>query len=437
MSDTRAYPHDLGAERAILGQSLSDPGVLGDVRSVVKAAHFYDPGHRNLFAMLCAMLDDGTPIDTLTVVDRMKRDGGSFRFGGFEYVVELPDSAPSTTNHKHYAAIVRDKFIARTTLEAVSGLRDQCLADSGNVVELVNGVVSSLNAVLELGTVSAGVSIQDASARLLEQQTAVYRGDRSPGLRFGFPGLDRHLSLYPGDVCVLAARPGVGKTALALHVALGWAEEFKAAGEKQVLIFSLEMPATQLAARLCSATHSIPGEAFRQRSMSHQEFSDFTDATNELSPLPMHIFDAAGMTIQEIRSQAAAAHRKCPVGVVVIDYVQLIRNDEKGLNSVERIGEASEGCLAIAKGLGVPVVLLAQINREGGQRKKLSMSDLKGSGKLEEDAVQIVLMSRPGQNNPDEPPERVIIDLAKNRHGATTEQELYFDMQFSRFEVAR
>ena len=122
---------------------------------------------------------------------------------------------------------------------------------------------------------------------------------------------------------------------------------------------------------------------------------------------------------------------------MVIDYVQLIRNDEKGLNSVERIGEASEGCLAIAKGLGVPVVLLAQINREGGQRKKLSMSDLKGSGKLEEDAVQIVLMSRPGQNNPDEPPERVIIDLAKNRHGATTEQELYFDMQFSRFEVAR
>ena len=437
MSDTRAYPHDLGAERAILGQSLSDPGVLGDVRSVVKAAHFYDPGHRNLFAMLCSMLDDGTPIDTLTVVDRMKRDGGSFRFGGFEYVVELPDTAPTTTNHKHYAAIVRDKFIARTTLEAVSGLRDQCLADSGNVVELVSGVVSSLNAALELGTVAGGMSIENASDGLLDDVAAVYRGEAEPSMRTGFPGLDHFIALKGGDVCVVAARPGTGKTGFALSLALHWANEFKRSGGKQVVIFSLEMPAKQLVARLCSDVGQIPGEAFRQRPMSHDEFDRFTDATNEVRQLPIRIFDKAGMTIQEMRSQVAAAHRKAPVGVVIIDYVQLVRNDEKGLNKVDRIGEASKGTKSIAKDLDVPCVLLAQVNREGGKRKKLQMEDLKGSGEIEEDADEIILMSRPGQRDDSEPQGRVVMEVAKNRHGPTGCSDLHFDMEHSRFEVAR
>ena len=437
MTDARAYPHDLEAERALLGQSMSDPDALGEVRAALKPEHFYRPGHRNLFAMLCGMADDGTPIDTITMIDRMRRDGGEYRYGGVAYVVELVDGVVSTANAGHYARIVRDKYIARTTLEQMAGLRDKCLDDHHNVVESVAAVVDALNGVLELGTVAGGISAQDASDRLIKTITSVYKGEAAPSLRTGFPGLDQYIGLKGSDLCIVAARPGTGKTAFALSLALGWAGEFKLSG-KQVVIFSLEMPAEQLIGRLAADVGSVSGDAFRQRPMSHDEYSDFIDATNEIRALPITIYDRSGMSIQEMRAQVAAANRKTPVGVVIVDYVQLIRNEVAGLTKVDRIGEASKGCKAIAKDLDVPVVLLAQINRAGGAKARPGMDDLKGAGDLEEDADQIILMSRPGEKDKEVKSLGLTdIEVVKNRHGATGLTELHFDMEHSRFEVAR
>ena len=420
MNDTRAYPHDLAAERALLGQVYCDPEAATIAREVVKAAQFYDPGHRKLFGLLCRMVDDGIQIDDVTVCDEINRAGGPLAYGGFERVFTLADETPTTANVRHYSVIVRDKYMQRSTLAMLEGLRAKCHGNPGDITGLVSDVAASLGSLLELGTTSAGVTVQDASDRLMTRQAAVYRGEVAPSMRTGFPDLDRLVSLKGGDVCVLAARPGVGKTGLALSLALYWANEFKlSAAPLHVVFFSLEMPATQLVARLCSDVGQIPGEAFRQRPMSHAEMDRYTDAHNEVRELPLHIFDRSGLTIQEMRAQAMAYHRRHPVGIVLVDYVQLIRNEEKSLSSVERIGEASKGVKEMAKDLGVPVVLLAQVNREGGQRSEVQISDLKGAGSLEEDADQIILMTRPGQSNTDLDQGVVHIKVGKNRHGST------------------
>lgn len=436
MNDLKAYPHDLEAERSLLAQAMASADVLDEVRGRLKAEHFYRPDHRNIFSMLCAMADERVPVDVVTMVDRAGRGAASSRYGGISYIVELDGYHVSTANWAMYARIIRDKYIARVTLDQIEGLRARCLDNTADVVELVGGVVRSLEGVLALGTVAGGVSGQDALDRLLEQQAAVYRGEVSPGMQTGFVDLDRFVSLHGGEVLVCAARPGVGKPAFGLSLCLKWAHDFHKAGDKQVVIFSLEMQAAALMGRLCSDVGNVPGEAMRHRSMSHDEFDRFTDATNELRALPIRIFDKAGMTIQEMRSQAMAAHRAKPVGVVLVDYVQLLRSEEKGLGSVDRIDAASKAVKAMAKDLDCPVVLLAQVNREGSQRKRPQMSDLKGSSAIEEDADQVILMSRPGIMGEDEPDEKTILDIVKHRGGATGSVELHFDLQYSRFEDA-
>jgi len=434
--DTRSWPQDLLAERAILGQAMLDPDVVPEVRGIVDGAHFYRPARSSLFALFCAMLDAGEPVDMVSVIERVSRDPSPF--GGVVYVSELVDSVASTRNYAHYARIVRDKYVLRCVLEQVARLKSRCLGDPGDADALIAGAVAALESARAIGTVRAGVSIADASDGLLDQITDVYYGRAASSLLTGFPALDRVISLHGGDLLVVAARPGTGKTAFALSCARYWAHRYQADGiNKQVLVYSLEMPATQLVGRLVADIGSIPGEAFRQRPMSHTEYQQFMVAHEEVRELPITIFDASGMTIQAIRSQAAAAHRETPVGVVLIDYCQLVRNDDKGLSTVERIGAASKGSKALAKDLGVPVMLLTQISREGAKRAKLTMNDLKGSGEQEEDADQIILMSRPGQTDDEVPEGRVMMDVAKNRHGATGTAELWFDMRFSRFECAR
>ncbi len=431
----REYPKAIEAERALLGGLIVDPGKLDDIADRVSAKDFYVPHHGALYALLLDMRSAGHHIDMVTVPEQAARKEGGEPYGGLAYVIALPDATPSTANLTHYAEVVRRKSGLRRLITATQTFTAEAFAESDEPEVLAE---RATQAILDVGSagkrswMAVGSIVDDEVARierLAEVGTAV------SGVTTGYGELDNKLAgFHPTDLVVLAARPAMGKTALALNLALNVA----LLGGGAVGVFSLEMGRGQLTTRLLSILSGVSANALRTGMLKESDWDPLLVASDTMRGMRVFLDDTPGVTLADVRARARRLLSSHPdVSLIVIDYLQLMQGDDPKANRQQQISDISRGLKILAKDLNVTVLALSQLNRAVEQRadKRPMVSDLRESGAIEQDADVIMFIYRDEIYNPDTPDKGLAeIIVAKQRNGPTGTVKLAFDGAHARFD---
>jgi replicative DNA helicase len=455
-SEGRVPPHDLGAESAVLSAMLLAPDCIDEVREVCDENAFYSDSNRQIFRAVLVLHKEGEPVDLVRVVSRLKADGRLEQVGGSAYIVKITQATPAIANVTTHAKTIQDLGRIR---RSISELNKFSALAYGNLDDPKNGyddrerVQRFFGDVLETLTDIAYErqtnNLRPLSDVMLEVQALVTAATQTPGSVTGVPTcfakLDRMLTgLHEGDVTIVASRPGMGKTAFAISMARKIASKGYA-----VPIFSLEMPAIQLAMRLLSQESGVDLNELRSGRFDQKHWPKITQAMSTLSSLPLYIDDTPGITILDVRGRTRLLQRmilanKCPgctqgkLGVVIIDYLQLLASINRRKNREEEVSQTSQQTKRIAKELGVPLMALSQLNREPEKRKdhRPELSDLRESGSLEQDADNVIFIFRPGYYQPDEPDLSRLAEIivAKQRNGPTGTVKTAFVPETARFE---
>jgi replicative DNA helicase len=409
---------------------LAELGGLG-----LRAWHFYRPAHQQLFGLLLEMERAGEAIDLVTVPNKIARSGRAGDYGGIEYVVELPDHVPSSASVGHYARGVIDDERRRTLIDAVDTVRARALDGREDPNQVADVAIGKLLAGHDGGSHAGWVSVADTLQVVVEDaREAILNPEaRKSGQSTGFRDLDVKLGgLYPGDLIILAGRPAMGKSALAVQIAEHAAES------GPVGVFSLEMPKIDLARRLVCKRAKINVQRLRRNDLTETEFGRLARSVDGLAR-SLWVDDQAALTVGEVAARARRLERaQGPLALLVIDYLQIMGEELGGHSSREReVAHMSKSAKKLAKDLACPVVLLSQLNRavEGRKDKRPIMSDLRESGAVEQDADVIVFCFRPEYYWPDEPRYRRHAELivAKQRNGPTGSVDLVFEGEFTHF----
>jgi replicative DNA helicase len=464
----RHVPYDIDVEQALLGAILVDNRAIERVSSLLISEHFYDPLHQRLYEVMHASFERGGMIITpLTLHAAMKADPGLQEVGGLGYLANLAQAAPALPNVRDYARILHDLALRRALIqigEDVVNTAYEAPHEKPPQAQ-IEEAEKALYRISETARTGEGpVDFAEALKRAVESaQRAQERGGRISGVSSGFADLDSLLGgLQASDLLILAGRPGMGKTALATNIAFN-AARFYAQDEEAgvavskgapVLFFSLEMAAQQLSARILSEQTEIEMSKIRSGRFSESEWETFVLKMQDLSTLPLFIDDTGGISIAQIAARARRFRREKKIGLVVIDYLQLIEPTRRQDNRVQEITEVTKGLKMLAKELNVPVLALSQLSRGVDSRddKRPVLSDLRESGSIEQDADVVMFVYReayylktrkPDEDDPEftkwsERMDRVghLADVLveKHRHGPTTRIELFFDDRFTRFK---
>ncbi|XXX79120.1 replicative DNA helicase [Sorangium sp. So ce134] len=451
-------PNNLDAEGAVLSAILNQPERLDEVVGLLKPEHFYSDANGRIFEAMTEVSTSGAAVDAVSVADWLRARELLQRIGGVPYMVQLRDAVPSYGNILTHAKIVHDLWRLRQLATACHRGAAGCYGDVGDVQAYVDDVEQSI---YDLAHVSATSDAQPVGAVLttvFQQLVALAEsGGRISGLSTGFYDLDEMLAgLHPGDVTVVAARPGMGKTTKVLNIAVNVAssrEERREYGEmvtipgEAAVVFSLEMPRDQLAQRMLCTEARVDNRKLRNGRLQPADWNRLTEAAARLGPLPVIIEDTPALGLMEIRArvrrhQAMCARNGIKLGLVVIDYLQLMKGREDARSREEEIGEISRGLKQLAKELKVPVIVLSQLNREVEKRsaktKRPQLSDLRESGAIEQDADNIIFITRREYYEEDDTPSDwkgiAEIDVAKQRNGATGRIYMRFDGSCTRFD---
>lgn len=434
-------PHDVGAEAALLGQVMTDATrVLDAIDGRLTAADFYRPDHGRLFALLVGMYRRQEPIDLTTVADRVMREGRPDAFGGLAYVLALPDRAASTANVTHYARAVRDHAVRRRLLAELSTTEQRIREGLTALPEVVDGLSSRTSALLDTGSADTEecIMLHDAAAQALGEVESVRDGQAPPGAYVPLRALRAIIPTWTGgDVHVIAARPRMGKSVLALQCATACAGD----GTSGVLVFSLEMDHKQVARRRIAGDSRVAVN--KMHKASDREIEDMREAVRQMQDdrLPVAIFRGFGVTVERIAAVARRQKRRFEaqgirLAQVVIDYLQLVTPDKavRG-NESESITVMSRAIKLLAGELGVPIILLSQLNRECEKRqdKRPIMSDLRGSGAIEQDASSIIFVHREIVYDQNADPNAAELLVRKCRDGGEGVAIVRFDGAGQRF----
>ncbi len=421
-------------ERALLGGLLLDPSQLMDVAERVAAESFSRPPHQNLFALMLQMQEQGQKAEIVSVVDEIaRRDADDF--DGIAYVTQLPNACPSVENLGVYAERVRDASLRRRLVDAAQQIAEAVKNDPKDLPALMDEAEKTIFGVTQL---SGREDWHPLSEVIDDEFKAIQERAKSPGhvvgLPTGFCDLDGKLTgLAPGQLVVLAARPGMGKSAFALNIALN------AARSGAVGIFTLEMSRQEVATRMLCSHAEVDMRSVRTGILQGRDWSKLAAAAEELHALPIEIDDSPGVTIMQLRSKARRLYAKRRgLGLIVVDYLQLMSGSGGTKESRENaISAISRGLKVLAKELEVPVIALSQLNRgvESRTDKRPLPSDLRESGAIEQDADIILFIYRDDFYNKDSPDKGLAeIIIAKNRAGPTDTVKLIFEGQFTRFD---
>lgn len=464
----RHVPYDIDVEQALLGAILVDNRVVERVSALLRAEHFYDPLHQRLYEVMQASVERGGMIVTpLTLHAAMKADPGLQEVGGLSYLANLAQAAPALPNVRDYARILHDLALRRALIQIGEDVVNTAYEAPYErpPQQQIEEAEKALYRISETARTGDGpVDFAEALSRAVESaQRAQARGGRISGVSSGFADLDSLLGgLQPSDLLILAGRPGMGKTALATNIAFNAARYYEQdlkAGVAvpkgaPVLFFSLEMAAQQLSARILSEQTEIEMSKIRSGRFSESEWERFVLKMQDLSTLPLYIDDTGGISIAQIAARARRFRREKNIGVIVIDYLQLIEPSRRQDNRVQEITEVTKGLKTLAKELSVPVLALSQLSRgvDSREDKRPVLSDLRESGSIEQDADVVMFVYReayylktrkPDEDDPEftkwsEKMDRVghLADVLveKHRHGPTTRIELFFDDRFTRFK---
>ena len=431
----RKTPYSAPAEQAVIGSMLIDPRCIPEVLEKLKADEFYIKLNRDIFETMYAMFAYGQTIDPVTVLDQM-RSRGVYQEGNEKYMAEVMSVTPTAANVMEYAAIVRDRALLRRLSEAADEINGMVYEGSGQADSVLEAAERRIYALRQGrnvgGLVPVSSVVQDVFDTLSE---AAASGSKIPGISTGLPDLDRvTLGLNKSELILIAARPGMGKTSIALNLALHAAMNLK----KTVAIFSLEMSREQLVTRLLSRASLVPSQNLLTGQLSEEQWREISDAAQALSATDIRIDDNPSLTVSEMNAQC----RRVPnLDLVVIDYLQLMQSAGSGHSwsnesRTQAVSDISRMLKIMAKELNVPVICLSQLSRanESRQDKRPMLSDLRESGAIEQDADVVLGLYRDGYYNKEsENPNLAEAIILKNRKGQTGTVELLWLPEYTTF----
>ncbi len=441
--ESSPLPWDEQAERAVLGAILLDPdSALDPVLEMLRADDFYKPAHRYVFEAFVALASENAAIDPVTVRSRLEQAGNLEKSGGDAYLASLVDGLPRGGNVSAWAEIVRDHALRRRVLQTIEEVRVEARAAATPAIELLDRAEQKLFELSDAGRRGGFRSIQEIGIEgLATLEELADRRELVTGLPTGYVRLDRMTSgLQKGDLVILAARPSMGKTALALNIA----QNVAIGGHAGVGIFSLEMSAEQLFFRLVAGLGRVDSRKLRTGRLNAEEWERVTHAVDTLVSSPIFIDDTPGVTPMEVRSKARRLKAEHDIGLLVLDYLQLMRFDRRVESRQQEISEISRSMKAVAKELQIPVLCLSQLSRAPDQRTgdhRPQLSDLRESGAIEQDADVVLFIYRPEvyEKDPQKIAEKDLegkaeVIVAKQRNGPIGSVPLYFVKEFTRFE---
>ena len=440
-ADAPVPPHSIEAEQAVIGGLLLDSNAWDNVADVLKFEDFYRPDHKLIYEAIGALAVGGKPCDVVTVSQHLERNGKLEESGGLAYLGSVARDTPSAANVRAYAEIVRERSLLRQLITAGSEIASAAFNNDGRTArELVDEAEQKVFEIAEGGFRGrqGAVSIRQMLPTVIDQIDEAYSNPNSlRGLPTGFTDFDNMTGgLRPGDLVIVAGRPSMGKTTLAVNMA-----EYAALrpGEKRasVAIFSMEMPSEQVITRMLSSVGGVPLHNLRSGKITDDDWVRITSATSQLSEAKVFVDETPALSPMELRARARRVKREHGLDLIVVDYLQLMQVPGNKENRATEIGEISRGLKVLAKELAVPVIALSQLNRGVEQRenKKPVMSDLRESGSIEQDADMILLIYRPEVYDRENQMIKGVaeIDLVKHRNGEIGEFKLTFQGQFTRF----
>lgn len=431
---SRTMPHDDVAEQSVLGGMLLSKDAIADVVESLRASDFYKPAHETIYEAILSLYGHGSPADAITVADELKKRGELTRVGGASYIHTLIASVPTAANAQYYAEIVKEHAIMRRLIEAGTKIAQLGYANETEVDTLVDQAQAEIYAVTDGNAKEDYVSFSDALEETINEIDAnSNRPDGVYGVPTDFIEFDELTGgLHGGQMIVIAARPGVGKSTLALDIARSASIHH----QMTTVFFSLEMSRTELAMRILSAEGKISMGRLKKGDLDTEGWMNLATLQGRIDSAPLFIDDSPNMTLMEIRAKCRRLKQRNDLKLVVLDYLQLMSSGKKVESRQQEVSEFSRSLKLLAKELDVPVIALSQLNRGSEQRtdKRPMVSDLRESGSIEQDADMVILLHREDMYNPDS--ERVgeaDMIIAKHRGGPTRTIPLAFSGKYSRF----
>ena len=436
--DFRILPHDLVAEQSVLGAVFISPETMASLADELVPDDFYKPANKIVFKTMLSLLEKGEPIDATTMISALTNQGDISTIGGINYVVELVNSTPTSKNVEHYAKLVKEKAMFR---KVIADLSDSLSIAYQGDVSISDIIAKTEKSMLDISNQNAGTGFRNVADILDTHMQMVETRSQTDGfvtgLSTGFVELDKITTgLHEGNLIILAARPAMGKTALALNIA----KHVATVERKPAVIFSLEMGAEELIERMVASEGMVPGYHLKTGNLSTDEWKRLVQAQSNLYDTPIFVDDTAGIRISEIRSKARKLSQEMGgLGIIIIDYLQLITGS-KGENRQQIVSEISRELKILAKDLRVPVIALSQLSRSVEQRqdKRPMLSDLRESGSIEQDADIVAFLYRDAyyqkeQADSQEANNVTELILEKNRHGSLGTVKLYFHKEYTKF----
>ncbi len=427
-------PQNLEAEKSVLGSLLLQNNALDEVADFLHADHFYSDANRTIYQAMIRMFETGTRgLDAVTLAEELDRRQQLEQIGGPAYVMELMETVPHAAHVKYYAGIVRDKWILRRLTEVCTDVLRDCYSGSDDSNETLQQAERGIFEILEQQDSSQKISMEeilfDAFKRIDERAA---KGGQISGLSTGFLDLDHQTNGFqPSELVILAARPSMGKTALVCNIAQAAAQESRTG----VLLFSLEQSKLELAERFLSIQGRIDGHRMRKGTLDDAERHALMEASSVLSKLPIYMDDRPGRTVAQIGAIARRMKRRHNIGLIIIDYLQLIESDDRNISREQQISQITRRLKGIAKETEVPLIALSQLNRgvELREDKRPRLADLRESGAIEQDADIVMFLHRPDAYDQEDRPGLAEVVVAKHRSGPTGIVNLTWKKEHMRF----
>lgn len=431
----RIPPQSIEAEQSVLGSMLIDKEVIPVIMEILKPEDFYRPDHKEIYDIIIELFDKAQPIDLITVSERLKLHGKLDLVGGLEYLTNIATEVPTTANVKHYAKIVEEKALLRKLIKASSDIVDLGFNASEEVSYILDRAEQNIFDILQKRSTQGFVPIKDVLVETFNKLEELYNNKGNiTGIPTGFADLDFKTSgLHNSDLILIAARPAMGKTAFVLNLAQYAAVH----GNVPVAIFSLEMSKEQLVNRMLSSEAMVDAGKMRTGKLEDNDWQKVAKALGPLSEAPIFIDDTPGVSITEIRAKCRRLKLEHNLGLVVIDYLQLMQGSKsKSESRQQEISEISRSLKILAKEINVPVITLSQLSRAPETRTdhRPILSDLRESGAIEQDADIVMFLYRDDYYNPETDKKNIAeVIIAKHRSGSTGTVELVWLGQYTKF----
>jgi len=420
--DPRIPPHDLDVEQSLLGAILIDKEAIVDVSAKLSSEDFYSPSHQAIYEAMLQLYENRDPIDILTLGDSLKKAKQLNKIGGSDYLALLAEKVPTAANSVKYGEIIRDLAHKRELIRIGSSIVEKAFDDSSTASGLLENTERDIFALSQKNLSQNFILIRDALADSFDRLDELHK--HAGGLRgvpTGFKDLDDTLAgMQNSNLLILAARPGMGKTALCLNIA----QHAAAHAKLPVGIFSLEMSKEELVDRLIVSEADIDAWRLKTGNLKEADFAKISDAMGRLGDAPIFIDDTPGIGIMEMRTKARRLQSEHGVKLLIVDYLQLVISSRQHENRVQEVSEVSQSLKNLARELKIPVLALSQLSRAVESRgiKEPQLADLRESGAIEQDADVVMFLYRPDDENL----EQIALKIAKHRNGALKNINLFF-----------